>query len=265
MKGIISGSGRTERRGRVVVNNRMPLLLHPEFLAQFDIVFVQYETFLRDYQVYVAERRQLRRQPRFPSMTSPLFQLQWWRIVFDEMQLVESNMEALARCNTLDCVNMWCVIGTPFNRNLQDLFGVDATAPPPLLRRPRHVDQVYRCSGCWERRRVESNEGGLLLRATHPPVAHFRLLLVHHVRRPATSLAKPHSAAASRHPPHSPVGSRGRFLFPLFHVEHTLPEGSRSLHGDAEAVPGQAQAEEQSAVHGESSPQGGPLHHLGVR
>lgn len=136
MKGIISGSGRTERRGRVVVNNRMPLLLHPEFLAQFDIVFVQYETFLRDYQVYVAERRQLRRQPRFPSMTSPLFQLQWWRIVFDEMQLVESNMEALARCNTLDCVNMWCVSGTPFNRNLQDLFGVVR-----LLRLPYYGDR----------------------------------------------------------------------------------------------------------------------------
>lgn len=114
----------------------MPLLLHPEFLAQFDIVFVQYETFLRDYQVYIGEKRELRHKSRFPSMTSPLFRLQWWRIVFDEMQLVETNMDALIRCNTLDSVNMWCVSGTPFNRNLQDLFSIVR-----LLRLPTYDDR----------------------------------------------------------------------------------------------------------------------------
>ena len=100
-------------------------------------MFVQYETFLRDYQVYTGEKRQLRGKSRFPSMASPLFRLQWWRIVFDEMQLVESNIDALVRCGTLDCVHTWCVSGTPFNRNLQDLFGV-----VKLLRLPYYADRA---------------------------------------------------------------------------------------------------------------------------
>ena len=87
------------------MNNRLPLLLHPEFIAQFDIVFVQYETFHRDYLAFTSKRPALRYASRYPGYVSPLFRLQFWRVVLDEMHLIEGSEEELIRCNSLERVN----------------------------------------------------------------------------------------------------------------------------------------------------------------
>ena len=106
------------------MNSRLPLLLHPEFIAQFDIVFVQYETFHRDYLAFVPKKPTLRHASRYPGYTSPLFRLQFWRVVLDEMHLVEMNEQELLRCDSLERVNLWCVSGTPFNRDISELYAV---------------------------------------------------------------------------------------------------------------------------------------------
>lgn len=102
----------------------MPLLLFPEYLAQFDIVFARYDGFKQDYDVFVSQKRELRRAAAFPSFISPLFCVEWWRLVLDEMHLVEHSSRLLTCCSQLRRVHVWCVSGTPFNRSLDEMNGV---------------------------------------------------------------------------------------------------------------------------------------------
>ena len=99
----------------------MHLLLHPEYLAQFDIIFLPYEYFKADYDYYIAKQPSLRRELRVIHYNSPLFCMEWWRVVLDEVHLVENSIRLLYRCASLQYENIWCISGTPFNRNLSEM------------------------------------------------------------------------------------------------------------------------------------------------
>ena len=105
-------------------HDKLPLLLFPEFLAQFDIIITHYDNFAQDYNSFVAQQRELRHRSTFPSIKSPLFCIEWWRLVLDEMHLVESSSRLLNCCLELSKVNVWCVSGTPFNSSLDEMSGV---------------------------------------------------------------------------------------------------------------------------------------------
>ena len=104
-----------------LVHPTIPLLLHPEYLANYDIIFTKYETFRKDYEMFAASKVRLRHQPKYPMFLSPLFSLHWWRLVLDEMHLVESRQEAMKQSSFLSRQNCWCVSGTPFNRDLSEV------------------------------------------------------------------------------------------------------------------------------------------------
>ena len=105
----------------IIVHSTIPLLLHPEYLANYDIVFTKYETFRKDYEMFAASKVRLRHQPKYPMFLSPLFSLHWWRLVLDEMHLVESRQETMKQSSFLSRQNCWCVSGTPFNRDLNEV------------------------------------------------------------------------------------------------------------------------------------------------
>lgn len=88
----------------------MPLLLFPEYLAQFDIVFARYDGFKQDYDVFVSQKRELRRAAAFPSFISPLFCVEWWRLVLDEMHLVEHSSRLLTCCSQLRRIDRKSVV-----------------------------------------------------------------------------------------------------------------------------------------------------------
>lgn len=99
----------------------MHLLLHPEYLAKFDIIFLPYEYFKADYDFYIAKQPVLRTELRVIYYNSPLFCMDWWRVVLDEVHLVENSISLLNRCASLHYENMWCISGTPFNKNLSEM------------------------------------------------------------------------------------------------------------------------------------------------
>lgn len=103
------------------IDDYLHLLLHPEYLAQFDIVFLPYEYFKTDYDYYIAKQPALRRELRVIHYNSPLFCMEWWRVVLDEVHLVENSIRLLYRCASLHYENIWCISGTPFNKNLSEM------------------------------------------------------------------------------------------------------------------------------------------------
>lgn len=124
LKAINNGKGSPFPLVSSTVHTKLPLLLFPEFLAQFDIVVAHYDAFTQDYNAFVSQKRELRRQSTFPSIMSPLFCLDWWRLVLDEMHLVESSSRLLNCCLELSKEKVWCVSGTPFNTSLDEMSGV---------------------------------------------------------------------------------------------------------------------------------------------
>ena len=72
----------------------------------------------------MSQKRELRRAAAFPSFISPLFCVEWWRLVLDEMHLVEHSSRLLTCCSQLRRIHVWCVSGTPFNRSLDEMNGV---------------------------------------------------------------------------------------------------------------------------------------------
>lgn len=69
-------------------------------------------------------KRSLRVTPRFPTCFSTLFLIRYWRIVLDEVHLVESSATLMKQVSVLDRKYMWCVSGTPFNVKFYEMYCV---------------------------------------------------------------------------------------------------------------------------------------------
>lgn len=67
--------------------------INPYQLAKYDIVITDYNVFKRDiyYTQENASERITRNKPRYMRANTPLLMLNWWRVVLDEAQMVESN------------------------------------------------------------------------------------------------------------------------------------------------------------------------------
>lgn len=115
---------------------------HAQFLAQFDIVITSYEVASREVAnaLYNPLRGRVTRtktklksrdtrdddlvQERL-SLQSPLSQLEFWRVILDEVQMVGntvSNAAVVARI--IPRVHAWGVSGTPIKKGMNDLLGM---------------------------------------------------------------------------------------------------------------------------------------------
>ena len=90
-----------------------------------DIVLCSYEVLRSEFNYVKYERRALREVQRYPVPPSPILAVNWWRMVIDEAQCVESAAGAAAQmCARLTAVNRWCVTGTPLTRSIHELHGL---------------------------------------------------------------------------------------------------------------------------------------------
>ena len=89
-----------------------------------DIVLTTYNIIARD--IYHAEgpTKNLRHEKKYEKRLSPLTQLEFWRVILDEAQMVESGVSNAAKVASLiPSHNRWCVSGTPA-RTSRDLLGL---------------------------------------------------------------------------------------------------------------------------------------------
>lgn len=97
-----------------------------DLTVNYDVVLTTYQVLARE--VHFAEDppdRMMRRARKFERKRSPLVQVQFWRAVMDEAQMIETSVTAAARvaCR-LPRVNSWAVSGTPLRKDAQDLHGL---------------------------------------------------------------------------------------------------------------------------------------------
>ena len=92
----------------------------------FDVILTAYQVLARE--VHFAEdppARNMRRERKFDRKRSPLVQVQFWRAVMDEAQMIETSVTAAARvaCR-IPRVHSWAVSGTPLRKDVSDLHGL---------------------------------------------------------------------------------------------------------------------------------------------
>ncbi|KAF2725609.1 hypothetical protein K431DRAFT_280968 [Polychaeton citri CBS 116435] len=97
-----------------------------ELCNKFDVVLTTYQTLTRELHFATdPPERNMRRARVYERKTSPLVQIQWWRICLDEAQMVESGVSAAAQvaCR-LPRIHSWAVTGTPLRKDARDLHGL---------------------------------------------------------------------------------------------------------------------------------------------
>ncbi|BFZ53228.1 hypothetical protein PYCC9005_000251 [Savitreella phatthalungensis] len=96
-------------------------------LNQYDIVVTTYRVLTSDVHYVRAQSstRELRGERKYEQRRSPLLSRQWWRVVMDEAQMVQSGSSAAAEVAALiPRVHAWAVTGTPVGTTCSSLFGV---------------------------------------------------------------------------------------------------------------------------------------------
>ncbi|EME80438.1 uncharacterized protein MYCFIDRAFT_198667 [Pseudocercospora fijiensis CIRAD86] len=117
-EGISTGHGKKKDRSDATVIR--------ELCEEYDVVITTYQVLGRE--IHFAEDppdRAMRHARKHERKRSPLVQIEWWRVVLDEAQMVESGVTAAARvaCR-LPRVHSWAVSGTPLRKDVQDLLGL---------------------------------------------------------------------------------------------------------------------------------------------
>ncbi|KAK9373080.1 SNF2 family N-terminal domain-containing protein [Lipomyces chichibuensis] len=97
-----------------------------DVLAKYDVVLTTYSTISRElHYTQKLPERNMRRQRKYELFRSPLIQLEFWRVVLDEVQLVENGVGNAAQvARTVPRFHAWGVSGTPVRNDLSDLAGL---------------------------------------------------------------------------------------------------------------------------------------------
>ncbi|MCJ1384828.1 hypothetical protein MMC17_007946 [Xylographa soralifera] len=95
-------------------------------LLDHDIVLTTYNTLASEIHYSSATpERNLRHDKKYERRKSPLVQIDWWRVVLDECQMVESGVSHAAKvAQLIPRRNAWAVSGTPLKRDAADLLGL---------------------------------------------------------------------------------------------------------------------------------------------
>ena len=101
---------------------------HAELLSRClsqDVVLTTYNTLAKEVHYAETAGRELRHEKKYEKRLSPLTQIEWWRVVLDEAQMIESGVSNAARVAKLIPRKLaWCVSGTPVKKDARDLFGL---------------------------------------------------------------------------------------------------------------------------------------------
>lgn len=95
-------------------------------LASTDIVISTYGVLATEINfTQLNPEKTLRNASKYPRPKSPLMALQFFRVVMDEAQMIESGVSnAAIVARMVPRVNAWCVTGTPVRKDVKDLLGL---------------------------------------------------------------------------------------------------------------------------------------------
>lgn len=95
-------------------------------LLDYDVVLATYATLASEIHYSSATPdRSLRHDKKYRRRQSPLVKIEWWRVVLDECQMVESGVSNAARvAQVIPRRNAWAVSGTPLKKDAKDLLGL---------------------------------------------------------------------------------------------------------------------------------------------
>ena len=99
--------------------------VQPSVLAANDIVVTTYTILGSEFNHTTQHGgdRKLRNEERFLKMSSPLTQVQWWRLCLDEAQMVENDHSQINQMvNLISAINRWSVTGTPIQKSINELY-----------------------------------------------------------------------------------------------------------------------------------------------
>ncbi|KAH8646058.1 SNF2 family N-terminal domain-containing protein [Tricladium varicosporioides] len=97
-----------------------------EEMASADVVVSTYTVLSEELNfTKLNPEKTLRRAAKYPREKSPLMALQFFRVVMDEAQMIESGVSKPALlARMVPRVNSWCVTGTPITKEVGDLVGL---------------------------------------------------------------------------------------------------------------------------------------------
>ena len=95
-------------------------------LANCDVIITTYSVLQAELHFAVAPpARSMRYEKRHERHTSPLVQIDWWRICLDEAQQIDTGVSSAAKVAYLiPRINAWAVTGTPVKDDPNDLWGL---------------------------------------------------------------------------------------------------------------------------------------------
>ncbi|KAJ3143216.1 hypothetical protein HK100_000015 [Physocladia obscura] len=98
-------------------------------LSTFSVVLTTYDVLRSEIHLARGDSTRSRRhgaERRYARPRSPLIEIEWWRCVLDEAQMVESSTSATAEmARIIPRIHPWAVTGTPVSKNgLADLKGL---------------------------------------------------------------------------------------------------------------------------------------------
>ena len=95
-------------------------------LMEHDIVLSTYNVLAGEIHFAgTTPERSLRYEKQYRRKLSPLVQINWWRVLLDEAQMVESGVSNAAQVVLqIPRYNAWAVSGTPLKKDAKDLLGL---------------------------------------------------------------------------------------------------------------------------------------------
>lgn len=98
-----------------------------EDLSKYDIVVTSYTVLSAElwYAIPTLSSRTLRRPPVHKKRQSPLVKYEFWRVIMDEAQMIQSGQTSAAQVAALIPRTLaWVVTGTPISTSCHDLYGL---------------------------------------------------------------------------------------------------------------------------------------------
>jgi E3 ubiquitin-protein ligase SHPRH len=100
--------------------------ISPYDLAKYDCIVTDFTTLSKELYFTETTDRTLRQTKKFVYPSTPLLQMNFWRIILDEAQMVEQLTTRPAQMvKQFSAVYRWCSTGTPIEKgSVHDLYGL---------------------------------------------------------------------------------------------------------------------------------------------